>query len=262
MEALSDLWSYLSTAESWWGQRGILQRTEEHIRLSVTATAIAALISIPPAIYLAHIRKGGFLAVSVVNIGRAVPTFAIIALVFPLSLRWGFGLGFWPTAVALVCLAIPPMFTNAYTGVREVEADTVEAARGMGMTGGQVLRRVELPNAMPLVLTGVRVSAVQVVATATLGALVGFGGLGAFIIEGFAQFDDGKLLTGALLVAVLSLLTDAAFGLVERLATPWRRASGRDVLVRDAMIHDELVELDGAHGPDVPTDLADPQRAP
>jgi hypothetical protein len=146
-------------------------------------------------VLLGHAKKGGLFAVSVVNIGRALPSFAIIALVLPFSLEWGFGLGFWPTCVALVLLAVPPMFTNTYTGVRDVDAGTVEAAVGMGMAPHRVVWGVEMPTASPLIITGARVAAVQVVATATLGALVGFTGLGSLIIEGFAQQNDGKLLT-------------------------------------------------------------------
>jgi osmoprotectant transport system permease protein len=222
-EAWNEFVTYLTTADNWWGNRGIANRTWEHVQLSGWSVLIAAVIALPPALLMGHFKRGGLLAVSIVNIGRALPSFAIIALVLPFSLQWGFGLGFWPTCVALVMLAIPPMFTNAFTGVRDVDIGTVEAAEGMGMTPMRVLFGVEVPNAAPLILTGVRVSAVQVVATATLGALVGFGGLGSFIIEGFAQQDDGKLITGAVLVAVLSLLTSFVFNVVERVLTPWHR---------------------------------------
>ena len=127
-----------------------------------------------------------------VNLGRAIPSFAIIALVFPFSIRYGFGLGFWPTCVALVALGIPPMFTNAYSGVMETRNDIVEAASGIGMTGPQVLRKVELPAAVPLLMTGVRVSAVQIIATATLGALVGYECLGTYIVAGLARGPTGR----------------------------------------------------------------------
>ncbi|MCB1004074.1 MAG: ABC transporter permease [Acidimicrobiales bacterium] len=223
----SEFWSYLTTADNWTGDRGIAALLVAHVQISVVAVLLAAAVAIVPAVLLGHTRRGAFLAVSVVNIGRALPSFAIIALVLPVSLEWGLGLGFWPTCVALVLLAVPPMFTNAYTGVRDVDPGTVEAAVGMGMTPTRVVTRVEVPNASPLIITGVRVSAVQVVATATLGALVGFSCLGSLIVEGFAQQNDGKLLTGAFLVAVLSLVTEAFFSLVQRLATPWLRAPRR-----------------------------------
>jgi osmoprotectant transport system permease protein len=191
------------------------------MRLSGAAVFAGAAIAVPPALFFGHVKRGGFLAQSIVNIGRAVPSFAILVLLFPLSLQYGFGLGFWPTFVALMLLAIPPMFTNAYVGVRDVDPSIVEASRGMGMGGGQVLLRVETPIARPLILTGLRLAAVQVVATATLGAFVGFNGLGSFIYEGFSQQDDGKLLTGAVGVALLAILTELVFSVIVRRATPW-----------------------------------------
>ncbi|MEL7208120.1 MAG: ABC transporter permease [Actinomycetota bacterium] len=221
MEAIGDFFSYVTTWDNWWGNRGLLQRTLDHLRLSAFSVLVAAVLALPAAIYLGHIRRGGLVAVWIVNIGRALPSFAVLALVLPVSLSWGFGLGFWPTAVALVLLALPPIFTNTFTGIVEVDRGTVEAAVAMGMKPAQVATKVEVPSALPLIITGLRVSSVQVVATATLGALVGFGGLGAFIIEGFAQQDDGKLLAGAVFVAVLSVLTEIAFGVIQRRLTPW-----------------------------------------
>jgi osmoprotectant transport system permease protein len=221
MNAVNEFWDFVTTAQNWWGNRGIAIRLWDHLRLAFFATFVAALLALPTGIFLGHIKRGGVAAVWVVNIGRAVPSFAIIVLIFPISLTYGFGLGFWPTCFALVLLAIPPMFTNAFTGVRDVDQGVTEAARGMGMTGRSVVWSVELPAALPLILTGVRVSAVQVVATATLGAYVGFGGLGAFIVEGFATRNDGKLLAGAVLVGVMSLLVELVFGVVQKLLTPW-----------------------------------------
>lgn len=223
MDAIGQFVDFITTADNWWGNRGIAQRTVDHIRLSVLSVLIAMALAFPLAVFLGHIRRGGLLAVWTVNIGRALPSFAVLALVLPFSLRYGFGLGFWPTAVALILLALPPIFTNTFTGIADVDRGTVEAAVAMGMRPFQVATRVEIPGALPLILTGLRVSSVQVVATATLGALVGFGGLGAFIIEGFAQQDDGRLLTGAVLVAVLSVLTEVAFGGLQRVMTPWSR---------------------------------------
>jgi len=146
-----------------------------------------------------------------------------VALVLPFSLRWGFGLGFWPTLVALVLLAIPPIFTNTYTGVRGVPADAVEAASGMGMRARELLRKVEVPAALPLILTGLRVSAVQVMATATLGAVVGYRCLGTPIVIGMQRQNKGPLLAASILVAALALGTDGLFALVQRLLVPWRR---------------------------------------
>lgn len=242
MRSLGEFWAFVSTAEHWWGERGIAHRLLDHLRLSGFAVFVAAVLALPPAVVLGHLRRGGLVAVWTVNIGRALPSFAIIVLVLPVSLRYGFGLGFWPTAVALVLLGLPPIFTNAFTGVRDVDAATVEAARGMGMRARSVLWGVEIPAALPLIITGLRVSAVQIVATATLGAYVGYGGMGAFIVEGFAQQDDGKLLTGAILVAVMSLLVEVVFGWFQRLMTPWSAAPlvGRDDALIDPTVMGEV----------------------
>jgi osmoprotectant transport system permease protein len=191
----------------------------------VVATALAAMLAIPPAILLAHRRAAPMLSVAIVNIGRAVPSFAIIALVLPFSIRYGFGLGFWPTCIALVALGIPPMFTNAYTGILTTPPELVEAARGVGMRGSQVLRGVELPSAMPLVLTGIRISAVQIVATATLGALVGYECLGTYIVQGLRQGSRGDVtvFVGALLVATLAIVVEVVLDRLEPMLTPWSR---------------------------------------
>lgn len=226
-EVLRDMWDYLASDAAWSGRQGLPALTWAHLKLSAFAVVIAGAVAIPPAVVLGHVRRGAFLAVSLVNIGRAVPSFAIIVLIFPFSLRWGFGLGFWPTTVALVLLAVPPIFTNTYTGVRDVPADAVEAARAMGMRAGQLVRRVEVPVAWPLVLTGVRVSSVQVVATATLGALVGYRNLGTPIIVGFNQANKGPLLAAATAVTLLALLLDGVFALAERRLVPWRRSPKR-----------------------------------
>jgi osmoprotectant transport system permease protein len=235
VSALGELVDYVTTGANWEGRNGISQAVVDHVRLSAFSVAVAAVVAMPVAVLLGHLRRGGVVAVALVNIGRAIPTFAIVALALPFSLRWGFGLGFWPSAVALVLLGIPPIFTNTYTGVREVDPGVVESARGMGMRGSQVLTRAELPNALPLIITGLRVSAVQVVATATLAALVGYGGLGSLVVRGMSQRDDGKLLTGAVLVALLAILTELLFGVIERRASPWlrRRRSLADELARD-----------------------------
>jgi osmoprotectant transport system permease protein len=227
-DILRQMWDYLSSDAAWSGNRGLPALTWAHVKLAALAVIVAAVVAIPPAVVLGHIRRGGLLAVSIVNIGRALPTFAIIVLILPFSLRYGFGLGFWPTLLALVLLAIPPIFTNAYIGVRDVPPDAVEAARGMGMRAGQLVRKVEVPVAWPLIITGLRVSAVQVVATATLGALVGYRNLGTPIITGFAQRSQrGELLAAAIAVILLALLTDAVFALAERRLVPWRRPAGR-----------------------------------
>lgn len=221
---LQEALDYLTDAESWWGRNGLVNLLWNHVRLSVFSVVVATIAAVPPAVWFGHRRRGGTIAVTAVNLSRAVPTFAIIALVFPFSLRYGFGLGFWPTFVALFFLALPPIFVNSFTGVSEIDADTVEAARAMGMREREVLLDVELPAAMPLIATGVRISAVQVVATTTLGALVGFRCLGTPILQGLATRDYGRVIVAASIVAALSLVTEFAFALLARRLSPWTRS--------------------------------------
>ena len=228
METLSELWSFLTTESNWWGRRGIVPRTWAHVQISVFSAAVAAAVAIPPALFFGHVKRGGLAAVSVVNVGRALPSFGILALVLPISIQLGFGLGFWPTAVPLVLLGVPPIFANTYTGVRNAEPGVVEAARGMGLSSRQVLTKVEIPLATPLIITGLRVSTVQIIATATLGALVGFSALGSFIVEGLASFDNARMLTGGLIVALLAILAEIGFSALERALTPWMRRAGGD----------------------------------
>ena len=217
MDLLADVLAWFTDPANWQGSAGIPSRTLEHIRLSAFATMVAAGLAVPLGVLLGHSGRGGLIAVSVVNIGRAIPSFAIIALALPFSIRAGLGIGFWPTFLALVLLALPPIFTNSFTAVRRVGAEVVEAARGMGMREREVLLEIELPLGAPLIVTGIRVAAVQVVATATLGALVGWGGLGRYIIDGFSVQDNVRVFAGAFLVAALAILTDVAFGLTERI---------------------------------------------
>jgi osmoprotectant transport system permease protein len=217
---LADALAWLTDAANWSGDAGIPVRVFEHLQISVISLLAAALVALPAGLYIGHTGRGEVLAVTVANLGRAIPSFAILALAFPLSLQLGLGLSIWPTVAALFFLGIPPILTNAYVGVKVVDADTLEAARGMGMSGTEVLRSIELPLAAPLIVAGLRISAVQIVATATLAALVAGGGLGRFIVDGFAQGSDAMILGGAFVVATLSIATEIAFGLVERVTTP------------------------------------------
>lgn len=224
MSALADGWEHLTTAANWTGDRGLLSLTWAHVRLSLAATVATAAIALPPAVLLGRRNRGGALVVAMVNIGRALPSFAVLVLTFGIfTSQWQKGFTIWPTFVTLVLLGLPPVFTNAFTGVRDVDPSIREAATGMGMTRGERLRRVEVPLAMPLLLTGLRLAAVQIVATATLGAWVGFRCLGTPIFEGFAQQDDGKIIAGAALVAALTILTELAFSFLTRRLTPWER---------------------------------------
>ena len=229
---LQEAIDYLTVSDSWWGRNGLVTLLWNHVRLSLFTVVAAMAAAIPPALWFGHRRRGGTAAVTIVNLSRAVPTFAIIALVFPFSLRYGFGLGFWPTFVALFFLALPPIFVNTFTGVAEVDRNVVEAARAMGMREREVLLDVELPAAMPLLATGVRISAVQVVATTTIGALVGFRCLGSPILQGLATRDYGRVIVAATIVAVLSLLTELLFALLARRLSPWSRADVSAARVR------------------------------
>lgn len=207
------------------GPRGIPTRLWEHVQISLTAIGIGALIALPVGFLVGHTRRGEVLAVSAANVGRAMPSYGLIAIVFPFSLLYLPGrIGYSATLIGMAFLAIPPMLTNTYVGIQSVDRETVEAARGMGMSGWQVLSRLEVPLAAPLIMAGVRTAAVQVVATATLGALFGWGGLGRFIVDGFAVGVQGgggpRLVGGATLVALLSILTEVGLGRVERLVTP------------------------------------------
>lgn len=225
---LADLVDWFTTAANWEGDFGVPHRMYEHVVMSVGATAAAAALAVPIGVALGHGgRRGaaGTIAINAANVGRAIPSYGILvlfALVFGLSGWPGFGAR--PAFVALVALAIPPMLTNTYIGVRDVDANARDAARGMGMTGRQILRRVELPLAVPLIFTGLRTSAVQVVATATLAAATAWGGLGRFIVDGFAQRDNPQIIAGALLVGLLSVITEASLAFVQGLLAPSRAA--------------------------------------
>lgn len=221
MNTFSNLFGWFSDGEHWSGDGGVPARVFEHLQMSFGAVLLAALIALPIGLYIGHSRRGAFLAVSIANLGRAIPSFAILALSVPFL-----GIGFKPTLVTLVVLAIPPILTNTYVGVEGVDRDAVESARGMGMTGGQILRQIEIPLAVPLMLAGLRTSSVQVVATATLAALIGWGGLGRYIIDGFATGDRVEVVAGAILVALVAIVTEVAFGFLERALSP-RKTSGR-----------------------------------
>lgn len=218
MEFLADVVAWFTEPAHWRGDDGIPVRVWEHVQLSGVAVAIAAAIALPLGLYLGHTGRGGFIAINVANIGRALPSLALIALGLVASIALGLGLGFWPTLFALVPLALPPILTNTFVAMRAVDADTVEAARGMGLRETQVLRQVELPLALPLILGGVRTAAVNVVATATLGALVAGGALGRYIVDGLALQEYDRLFAGALLVALLAIVTEATFGIFAKRA--------------------------------------------
>lgn len=217
MSLPGDVVAWFTTADHWRGDFGVPHRLTEHVAMSAAAIVAAALIGLPVGIWLGHRGKGGALAINLANVGRAIPSLAILAVFQQaFGLRGWPGFGARPAFVALVALAVPPLVTNAYVGMRGVDPDVVEAARGMGMTGGELLQRVELPIALPLVLAGLRTAAVQVVATATLAAVTAWGGLGRYIVDGFGQRDNAQIVAGAILVGLLALATELSLGWVQR----------------------------------------------
>jgi osmoprotectant transport system permease protein len=217
MSLPADVVTWFTTADHWRGDFGVPHRLEEHVAMSAAAIVAAALIALPVGIWLGHRGKGGALAINLANVGRALPSLAILALFQQaFGLRGWPGFGARPAFVALVALAVPPLVTNAYVGMRGVDRDVLEAARGMGMTGAELLWRVEVPIALPLLLAGLRTAAVQVVATATLAAVTAWGGLGRFIVDGFGQQDNAQIVAGAILVGLLALATELGLGWVQR----------------------------------------------
>lgn len=225
---LADVFTYLTSGDNWSGPNGIGSLLVEQLLLTFTALLLALVIGLPPALYLGHRHRGGVVAVNVSNIGRAVPVFAVL-LVLALgpigSEEFGpYGRAGLATLIALVLFALPPVITNAFVGVVEVDRGAVESARGMGMSERQLFRSVELPLAMPVVLTGIRLALVQVWATATIAALVAGPGLGRIITRGFANHRTHEVVAGALLVAVGALLLEGISVLGERYGDPMRRA--------------------------------------
>jgi osmoprotectant transport system permease protein len=196
------------------GGSHLLPLIGEHLWISLAAMAVACLVAIPVGVWLGHLGKGEFVAVSVSNVGRAVPSFALIVFFFAFI-----GAGFLNITLALALLAIPPILTNAYVGTRQVDREAVDAARGMGMRETQIARRVELPLALPLIFGGVRTSAVNVIATATLASIVGLKTLGDPIFSPNIYGTDGQL-AGAMLVALLALASEGVLASAQRLLTP------------------------------------------
>jgi osmoprotectant transport system permease protein len=215
MTILASVVQWLTDPAHWQGLDGIPVRLAQHVQLSAESVAIGALIALPIGVGLGHFGRFGNLAINISNIGRAVPSFGILVIAFQV-----FGLGDGPIILALTALAIPPMVTNSYVALREVDPDVKEAARGMGYRRLAQLFQVELPLAVPLIMAGIRTSAVQVVATAALAALVDGGGLGRYIIDGLAQQDYAKEFAGAVLVAALALATEVSLWALEQVLVP------------------------------------------
>jgi osmoprotectant transport system permease protein len=213
---LTSVLDWFADPAHWQGSDGVPTRVIEHLQLTALSVGVACAVALPIGLYLGHTGRAAFLAINVANMGRALPSLAILAFALPISFSLGLGLGFWPTFMAMVPLAIPPILSNTFVAIRGADRDTVEAARGMGMRELQVLRAVELPAGLPIILAGLRTASVNVVATATLGALVAGGALGRYIVDGLQLQDYDRLFAGALLVALLAVGTELGFGVLER----------------------------------------------
>jgi osmoprotectant transport system permease protein len=215
MNFLQQALSYIFTAANWGGNAGLAARIVEHLQYTVIAVAVAAVIAVPIGMIIGHTGRGTFLVVTGVNALRALPTLGVLLLGV---LLWGLGL--LPPTVALMLLAIPPLLAGTYAGIANVQPDVVDAARSMGMTETRVLLRVEVPNALPLILGGLRSATLQVVATATVAAYASLGGLGRYLIDGIKLRQFYIALVGALLVTVLALLLDAMLAFAVWLSVP------------------------------------------
>jgi osmoprotectant transport system permease protein len=210
MDLLIAAWQYVLQHPDRFGQALVT-----HVGLSVTALATASAIAIPAGVLLADRARGALVAVNLANVGRTMPSLAVLALVMPIL-----GTGFAPSWFALTLLALPPILINTYTAVREVDPDAIDAARGMGMAPGQIVARIKLPLALPVLFAGVRTAAVQVVSGAVLAAYIGGGGLGDFITAGIAMMAVPQMLVGAIPATLLSLGTDFLCGRIQRWLTP------------------------------------------
>ena len=223
MELIGEVANWLTDPANWSGRDGIPVRMLEHVLLSGVSLTVGLAIALPLGLAIGHTRRWTGAVVAITNIGRAVPSVGILGIAFTLTLPLVAALdlrniGTPATVIALIALAIPPIVINAYAGIRDIDPDVVEAARGMGMSGRQVLWRVEVPLALPVILAGIRTASVQVIATATLGAILSSGGLGRYIVDGFAQQDEPQMVSGAILVMLLTLLSEGLFALAQRRA--------------------------------------------
>ena len=236
---------FLLDPASWSGADGLGAQLIQQLLLTVTALALACAIGLPLALWLGHVGRGGVLAVNVSNVGRAVPTFAVLVLlsVGPVgtAVLGPYGRAGLATLVALVLFAMPPIITNAYVGMREVDREVVEAATGMGMRGRELFSQVELPVAAPLVMTGVRLALVQVWATASIPALVAGPGLGNTITLGFENQDVARVLGGAILVAGVALILEGLLALAERWLDPVRRARSRTGVKAESIVASQAI---------------------
>ncbi|MEU4606794.1 ABC transporter permease [Kribbella sp. NPDC023972] len=208
------MWEYLTDSYNWSGPEGIWSRILEHIWYTFAALGLSTLIALPVGLRIGHTRRGAFLAINLGNAARALPSLGLLMLAVLLTDQ----IGFLPVLIALVALGIPPILASTYAGLSGVDPATIDAARGMGMTGREILTKVEIPIAMPLIISGLRGATLQIVSTATIAALVSLGGLGRYVVDGLKLRDFPQMFTGALLVALLAILLDVLFALLGRVA--------------------------------------------
>ena len=221
---LSSLIDWFSAPAQWSSTTGIPARLLQHLGYTALAVLVGAVIAIPVGAVIGHTGRGRLVVVGAANGLRALPELGVLVL-FVLLI----GLGLTPVVLALTLLAIPPLLAGTYAGVSGVDRSAVDAARGMGMTEMQILLRVEIPNALPLMVAGLRTAVLQVVATATIAAFVSLGGLGRYIVDGQAQRDFTQMAGGAILVALLAIVLEVALQGLQRAVTPGRRAVRQSV---------------------------------
>ncbi|MHB8460320.1 MAG: ABC transporter permease [Candidatus Limnocylindrales bacterium] len=215
--------SWLADPAHWSGADGVPTRVLEHIEISGSAVLVALLIGLPVGLWIGHTGRGATAAINIANIGRAIPSYALMGMILPISLSIGAEL-YWlsvvPVFVAMTALAVPPILVGAYAGLREVDRDLIEAARGMGLREVQILRGIEIPLAAPVIVGGIRTAVLQVIATATIGAIISGGGLGRYIFDGLLLPDIPRVEAGAVLIAALAIGVDILLAGVQRVLTP------------------------------------------
>lgn len=215
MNFLQEALDYVFSSENWAGKTGLGTRVLEHLQYTGVAVAVSALIAVPIGLVIGHTRRGWILVVTAVNALRALPTLGVLLLGV---LLWGLGLV--PPTIALMLLGIPPLLAGTYAGIANVDPKVVDAARAMGMTERRVLTRVELPNALPLILGGLRTATLQIVATATVAAYASLGGLGRYLIDGIKVRQFYLALVGALMVTALALILDGLLAIAVWASVP------------------------------------------
>ncbi len=211
------LWQWFTDPAHWSGPAGIPMRTWEQVQMSLLAMALALAVALPFALVLGHLRRGVVLTTNISNVGRAIPTLGVLIILASIP---SIGVGNTAAVLALAVFAIPPLVTNTFAGMASVDRTVLDAGEGMGMSPRQRLLHIEVPLATPLIVAGIRTSTVQVVATASLAALVGGGGLGRYVVDGFALQDNTLIVAGALLTAALAILAEFGLAAFERAATP------------------------------------------